>query len=249
MRMVKFHHRASTGAAPSPEAQLAAVMGTTSYILHADQLGADASTVSSWGPFSGVGSPVVDADGYLGALKTLNFNGTSQSLLHPTTGLITSGGSYTMAMAATMPDVTTTGTRVWYSFNTAASGAEQHGVESAYVSGNMNTYIRNNGNTAMNFFIAQHDPVIMIAHRTATHTRVKLYQSGNTGTYYNLSQSLTIGATPAHELCKRAGQAFGYSNMRLRFAALSVNQGALDEAGMDALASFLQSGPYNCPLS
>lgn len=248
MRMVKFHHRAS--GVITPEAQLAGLMGSTQYVIWADDLGADASAVSSWGPFSAVASPVVDADGYLGSLKTLNFNGSSQYLLHGTTNLIANGGTHTIVAAFTLPDVTSASVRSILGFGSSASATEQHGIEFAAGPGSVDTYIRNNGNTSLAHSLQRDVPCILVVSRTTTHTRVKMYQSSSTSTYKDVAQaSLTLGSSVQHRLMCRPAQALGFMAGRLRFAALSVNQGALDESGMDALASFLQSGPYNCPLS
>lgn len=249
MRMVKFHHRAAI-VPPSPAAELAEIIGSTQYILHADDLGADASTVGSWGPFTSEGSPVVDADGYLGSLKAVNFNGTNQSFVHPTTGLLTTTSTYTMVMAYTVPDVTDTDVRALYSFNSGATSSVQHDLEHWYSSGSLNSYVRNNGSTALNYYPAQHNPVIAIVHRTATHTRIKLYQSGNVSSYFNIAQaSLTVGTDPIHAIGKRTSVNIAWAIMKLRFAALAIGQTTLDETGMNTLSTFLQTGPYNCPLS
>lgn len=247
MRMVKFHHRVPVvPPPPSPEVQLAALMGTTSYILNADELGADASTVSSWGPFSGVGSPVVDADGYLGSLKSLAFNGTSHYLSHPTVNLVTPEDDYVIVLAFQLG--ASASVRALWSF--ASGSSVQHNAEIAAD----DTWSFRNGNsflyTAAGTF-PESVPVILIYTRseTAGELRGKIYTNSGSDYHAVALASAGMGSGCSHEIGKRAYQAAGYTNMRLRFAALSVNQGALDEAGMDALASFLQTGPYNCPLS
>lgn len=247
MRMVKFHHRAA--AAVAPATTLADLMGTTTYVIHGDDGEVppfDSALIDPWGPFTAVSGPTSDQDGWLGTYRTVNFNGTSQSLLHSTTNLVTPEDDYVLVMAFQL--VANATHRTLFSF--ATSSTEQHAAE---VASDDNWYFRNAGGylySAVGTF-PEGVPVILVYSRSesAGQLRGKFYVNGATDYHAVALASAGMGASAAHTIGKRANQAFGYCPMRLRFAALSVNQGALDESGMDALSTFLQSGPYNCPLS
>lgn len=81
MRLVKFHHRAATGAVP---VTLATILGgNPTTLLHADDLAeTDGQIVTTWPgrtdyDGAGVGSPVVDADGWGGSRKVVSLSAAS----------------------------------------------------------------------------------------------------------------------------------------------------------------------------